>query len=153
MTIGLGPAPLDAAQLAPAPIRPEWVLAGDPQARAVEIARSPDGTCTIAHWDCSAGSFRWFFWVEETVQILEGEVLVEDDQGVQHRLRAGDVAVLPANRWMVWRVDRYVRKMAVCRYPVPRPFGRLVRGWQAIRTWVGLKQLPRLPAPQPATAN
>lgn len=133
---------LDTQALRPAPVPPEWVLQGSPQARAAELGGSPDGTCTAAHWDCTAGTFQWFFFNEEIVHILEGEVLVRDDRGQERLLRAGDVAVLPANRWMVWRVERYVRKLAYCRFPVPRPFGKLVRGLQRARTWLGLRQQP-----------
>jgi len=147
--LGPGPAALHPQRLEPAPIRPEWVLAGQPQARATELARSPDGTSTAAHWDCTAGTFRWFFWVEETIHILEGDVVVENDKGVRCHLRAGDVAVMPANAWMVWRVDHYVRKLAICRYPVPRPLGRLVRTVQNLRTWLGLRRSPPAPAAAP----
>ena len=149
---GLGPAAPDAADFRPDPIRPEWVIAGRPHARAVELVRSPDGTCTSAQWDCTAGTFHWYFWVEETVHILEGEVLVRDAQGRHALLRPGDVAVMPANTWMVWHVERYVRKLAVCRYPVPYPLGGLVRRLQQYRSRFGLRRLP--PAPprrQPGT--
>lgn len=138
--------PLDPRELEPAPLPEDWVIAGQPRTRAIELGRSPDGTCTAAHWDCTAGTFRWFFFNEEIVHILEGEVRVRDDQGQERLLRAGDVAVLPANRWMVWRVDRYVRKLAYCRFPVPRPFGRLVRALQMARTWLGLRRPPALAA-------
>ena len=62
------------------PIRDEWIIAGSPVARAVELARSPDGVCTSVQWDCTAGTFHWYFGVEETVHILEGEVVVRDAQ-------------------------------------------------------------------------
>ncbi|RYZ03379.1 MAG: DUF861 domain-containing protein [Comamonadaceae bacterium] len=142
---GLGPEPLVQDRFAPAPIRPEWVIAGRPEARAVELVRSPDGTCTSAQWDCTAGTFHWFFFVEETVHILEGEVLVRRPGGGQQLLRAGDVAVMPANTWMVWHVETYVRKLAVCRFPVPRPFGRAVRMLQQLRTRLALRRLPLPP--------
>jgi uncharacterized cupin superfamily protein len=141
---GLGPAAPHPDDFEPAPIRPEWVIAGRPQARAVELVRSPDGTCTSAQWDCTAGTFHWFFWVEETVHILDGEVLVRDGKGRYALLRKGDVAVMPANTWMVWHVERYVRKLAYCRFPVPRPFGRLVRMVQQLRSMHRLRQPPRL---------
>jgi uncharacterized cupin superfamily protein len=128
----------------PAPIRPEWVIAGWPQARAVELARSPDGTSTSAQWDCTAGTFHWYFFVEETIHILEGEVLVRRPDGRHALLRAGDVAVMPANTWMVWHVERYVRKLAICRFPVPRPFGWLVRRVQQLRTRLALRHPPQL---------
>ena len=151
---GLGPRAPQPSDLETAPIRPEWVIAGRPQARAVELVRSPDGTCTSAQWDCTAGTFHWFFWVEETVHILEGEVLVRGADGRHVLLRQGDVAVMPANTWMVWHVERYVRKLAYCRYPVPRPFGKIVRAVQKMRTALGLRRPPQLRRrPSDATAT
>ena len=141
-TYGLGRTAPQPDDFEPAPIRPEWVIAGQPQARAVELVRSPDGTCTSAQWECTAGTFHWYFWIEETVHILDGEVLVRDASGRHALLRAGDVAVMPANTWMVWHVERYVRKLAICRFPVPRPFGWLVRGVQQYRTRVALRHCP-----------
>jgi len=150
---GLGPRAPDPDDFQPAPIRPEWVIAGRPHARAVELVRSPDGTCTSAQWECTAGTFHWFFWVEETVHILEGEVLVRGDDGRHALLRKGDVAVMPANTWMVWHVERYVRKLAYCRYPVPRPFGKIVRAVQQVRTRLGLRQPPHVHRPRDTAAT
>jgi uncharacterized cupin superfamily protein len=148
----LGPSPLRSAALEPAPIRPEWVIAGQPEARAVELARSPDGTSTSAQWDCTAGTFHWYFFVEETVHILEGEVRVQGADGRHALLRAGDVAVMPANTWMVWHVEDYVRKLAICRFPVPRPFGWLVRRVQQFRTRLALRRPPQALPPHDSVA-
>jgi uncharacterized cupin superfamily protein len=129
------------------------VIAGQPEARAVELARSPDGTSTSAQWDCTAGTFHWFFFVEETVHILEGEVLVSGPGGRHALLRTGDVAVMPANTWMVWHVENYVRKLAICRFPVPRPFGWLVRRVQQYRTRLALRRPPQAIPAAAAPAN
>jgi uncharacterized protein len=134
------------ATLEPAPIPADWVIDGAPQARASELARSPDGTCTLATWDCTAGTFHWYFNIEETIHILEGEVLVRDASGKESLLRQGDVAVMPAGKWMVWRVDRYVRKLVQCRYPVPRPFGGVLRILQTLRNKVNSRRRPPHPA-------
>jgi uncharacterized cupin superfamily protein len=153
--LGFHAATIDAKDLQPAPIRPEWVIAGSPVARAVDLARSPDGTCTSAQWDCTAGKFHWYFGVEETVHILEGEVVVREADGRESRLRQGDVAVMPANTWMVWHVERYVRKLAHCRYPVPRPFGKILRGLQSLRNRFSLRggtPQARAGSPIPAAA-
>ncbi|MBA3771115.1 MAG: DUF861 domain-containing protein [Ramlibacter sp.] len=144
----VNPANLQRDDLQPAPIGAEWVIHGQPQARAVEVARSPDGTCLAAHWDCTAGTFYWYFNVEETIHILEGEVLVRDDKGREARLGPGDVAVMPANKWMVWQVDEYVRKLAICRSPLPWPFGGVFRRLQDLRNRFNVR---RRPAIAPAT--
>ncbi len=144
---GLGPRRIRTEAFRPAPIRGEWVIAGQPHARAAELARSPDGTLCAAQWDCSAGTFHWYFWVEETVHILEGEVLIRDSVGRHTLMRAGDVAVMPANSWAVWHVERYVRKLAICRSPVPWPLGGLVRRLQEWRTRFGMRRMPPLARP------
>jgi uncharacterized cupin superfamily protein len=143
---------LERIELQSAPIPEAWVIAGHPQARAADMASSPDGTCTSAQWDCSAGTFYWYFGVEETIHILEGDVVVRDASGDQCRLRRGDVAVMPANQWMIWHVQHYVRKLALCRYPVPRPFGRAFRFLQGLRNRVTLRRPPSLRHSVPVTA-
>ncbi|WP_164186526.1 cupin domain-containing protein, partial [Stenotrophomonas maltophilia] len=79
-------------QLNPAPINPDWFLDGNPQARAREQSASRDRAAYAAIWDCTAGTFRWYFGWDETVCILEGEVHVTDAEGLTRTLRAGDVA-------------------------------------------------------------
>jgi uncharacterized cupin superfamily protein len=113
--------------LNPVEINGAWLITGVPQSRARELLRSPDGSAVTVEWDCTAGTFHWYFVLEETVHILEGSVSVTDAAGATVTLSAGDVAVFPADKWMVWSVDTYVRKLAFCRYPVPSQFGRVLR--------------------------
>ncbi|MDO1580757.1 cupin domain-containing protein [Rhizobium oryzicola] len=108
-------------QLAAAPIEPDWILAGDPQARAAVQSKAQDRCSTTAMWDCTAGTFRWYFGEDETVVIVEGEVLVTAEDGTQTLLKAGDVGYFRARTWAVWHVDHYVRKIAFMRVPLDRP--------------------------------
>jgi uncharacterized protein len=117
----------DAITLADAPINPEWIREGAPKARTFEIARSADGASNTMIWDCTAGTFRWYFGVDETVHILEGGVTVSDDTGHIRMLKAGDIAFFPAGTWMTWRVDTYVKKIAFLRHALPQPFGLALR--------------------------
>ena len=102
------------------PINPSDIVVGEPRARARTWAVSADGTTTHWAWDCSAGSFRWWFGFDETVTIVEGSVRVEVDGQPPMVLGVGDAAYFPAGRWSTWTVDDYVRKHAVLRVPVPR---------------------------------
>jgi hypothetical protein len=111
--------------LAPAPIAADTVLAGDPVARSTEITRSADGLISTHLWDCSAGRFRWFFWTDEIVHILEGEVHIDDEAGQAFVLRTGDVAHFAQGTTAVWDVPDYVRKLAFHR-TLGRP-ARIVR--------------------------
>ncbi|MES5098155.1 cupin domain-containing protein [Agrobacterium sp. BA1120] len=105
----------------PSPINPDWIIAGAPQARMADHSRSGDRAAYTALWDCTSGTFRWFFGWDETVHILEGEVHVTAEDGSVHELRAGDVAYFKAGTWATWRVDTYVRKVAFLRRPFPWP--------------------------------
>ena len=120
-------------ELFPDPVPKDWVLDGCPEARAHRIARSSDDGMWITVWACSRGTFRWHYNVDETAHILSGEVLIIDDSGTERRLRAGDTAFFPAGTSVVWHVTREVRKLAVCRVPVPKPVVAGSKLWGRIR--------------------
>ena len=138
------------AVLEAAPIRAEWVIEGQPQARCRELSRSADGTAITAVWDCTAGAFHWRFDGDETVHILQGEVVVDDGSGPK-TLRAGDVAFFPAGTASRWEVPVYVRKLAFCRDPLPRPLLAFIRAVRKLKAMLGRKTAaPGGLAPQPA---
>jgi uncharacterized cupin superfamily protein len=107
--------------LDPLPITPAHVIAGDPVARCTGLTASGDGQTSSCIWDCTAGTFHWYFTVEEIVHILDGEVHVTDDAGATITLRAGDVGHFALNSHSVWHVPEYVRKLAFHRTPKPAP--------------------------------
>ena len=117
------------------PIDPAWVISGAPEARIAEHSHSADKAAMTALWDCTAGTFRWYFGWDETVMILKGEVRVTDENGAVRVLKAGDIAYFAGNTWATWQIDTYVRKIAFLRRPFPMPLalvmkvkGRLQRG-------------------------
>jgi uncharacterized cupin superfamily protein len=133
-----------------APIRPEWVVEGAPLARCRELSRSADGTAITAVWDCTAGAFNWHFAGDETVHILEGEVTVDDGWGPK-TLTAGDVAFFPAGTWARWEVATYVKKLAFCRDPLPRPLLAFIGAVRKAKAMFGKSAAaPGGLAPQPA---
>jgi uncharacterized cupin superfamily protein len=112
---------LDNLAMEPAPIEPTWVLAGKPEARLSLHSRAYDEQATTAIWDCTAGTFRWYFGWDETVMILDGEVHVTGEDGSERTLKAGDIAYFPGKSWATWHIDSYVRKIAFCRKEFPAP--------------------------------
>lgn len=116
--------------LKPSPINPDWILEGNPLARNAILSRSGDTTaCTIV-WDCTAGKFNWHYDFDETVHILEGSVVVSNENSPPKRLEPGDVAFFPMGTVAHWHVETYVRKVAFCRRGLPRqavPFIRAAR--------------------------
>ena len=129
-------------QLSSAPIRSEWVIDGSPTARNTVLARSADRTAMTMLWDCTAGSFCWHYDQDETVHIIEGGVTLTLPDGRIEALGPGDVVFFPAGSSATWRVDTYVRKLAVFRETVPQPMAILVRLRSKLRTSIA----GRLPA-------
>jgi uncharacterized protein len=111
------------------PIRPDWVIEGTPQVRSKYLARSADGVSSVMAWSCTAGRFIWCYKVDEMLHVISGEVFVTDENGAVRRLGPGDMAFFPAGARSVWHVPHEVRKLAMCRHKMPRPFGTLLRAW------------------------
>lgn len=124
-------------ELAADPICPEWIIDGSPQARSLRLAESADGASSVMAWSCSVGSFKWHYTVDETLHIISGEVFVTDEKGDVRRLGPGDMAFFPAGSISTWRVAADIRKLAVCRHAMPRPFGTLLRVWNKLVQWLG----------------
>jgi uncharacterized cupin superfamily protein len=101
------------------PIRGEWILEGAPVARAELLSTSADGTASTYFWDCTAGRFNWFYGFDETFHVLEGSVSLLDPAGKSRLVVAGDTVFFPAGSSAEWTVERYVRKLAFCRTPMP----------------------------------
>jgi uncharacterized cupin superfamily protein len=106
--------------LSPLPVRPQWVLEGTPVAQYKILSTSADGTAKTIVWDCTAGRFNWFYDMDETVYVLEGSVVIKDQTGVSRRVVSGETIVFHAGARAEWTVERYVRKIAFLRTPVPK---------------------------------
>jgi uncharacterized cupin superfamily protein len=119
-------------ELASAPIPSGWILAGTPEARSRQLARSQDGASSVMAWSCTAGRFNWHYTVDETVHIISGEVFITNDKGEECRLGPGDMAFFPAGSRSTWRVPSEVRKLAFCRQALPLPFGFALRVWNRL---------------------
>ncbi len=119
-------------ELAPDPIPSGWIIEGTPRACSKRLAQSADGTSAIMAWSCTAGRFRWHYRVDETLHIISGEVFVTNESGEARRLGPGDMAFFPAGSRSSWYVPEEVRKLAVCRHSMPRPFGLLLRVWNRL---------------------
>jgi uncharacterized protein len=118
--------------LAPDPIRPHWIIEGTPQARSKRLAESADGTSMIIAWACSPGRFNWHYAVDETLHIISGEVFMTDEKGEVRRAGPGDMVFFPAGSRSTWHVTKEVKKLAVCRHSMPRPFGTMLRAWNMV---------------------
>ena len=107
-------------RLEPAPIHPDWIHEGQPEARNRVVSQSGDRTAHTFLWECTAGSFTWRYDADETLYVLEGEaVLYEGDQ--ERRIGPGDLVFFADGARVKWRIDKYIRKIAFVRRALPRP--------------------------------
>jgi uncharacterized protein len=114
-------------QLKPAPIAAHWVIEGTPVARSRRLSTSPDTTSSTMVWTCTPGKFHWYYNVDETLYILEGEVFVTNEKDEVRRLGPGDLAFFPAGSHSVWHVTKDLRKIAFCRQSMPLAAGFALR--------------------------
>jgi uncharacterized protein len=112
---------LDEVLLRPDPIDPSWILEGNPMARSGQWSQSRDTTTSSWVWDCTAGRFNWYFDADETIYVIEGEVIIKSEGQEPRSLRAGDAALFYAGTRAEWTVPRYVRKHAILRPHISKP--------------------------------
>lgn len=111
--------------LQPSPIEPSWIMEGTPTARGLTLAKADDDLFSCGLWDCTAGRFKFIYYCDEIVHILDGEVIIDDGKGPR-TLRAGDVAFFPEGLTTCWTVPTYVRKFCIHR-TAPRSLLKRIR--------------------------
>ena len=120
------------------PFPKEWILSGAPAARSRMLSRSRDWTSSVVVWECTAGSFRWYYSQDETVLFLTGEAFLLQENGEERRFGPGDLAFFPSGTTCTWRVAQSVRKVAVLRESMWKPLGVGLKAWKKILRTVGL---------------
>ncbi len=97
------------------PLPADWITEGSPVTRSVPLLSSADSKFYSGLWDSTAGRFKYTYFVDEVVHILEGEAHIRDELGREFTLRVGDVAHFAKGRVLHWHVPSYVKKLAVSR--------------------------------------
>jgi uncharacterized cupin superfamily protein len=112
--------------LYPSPIRYEWIIEGESDARSAIISTSADSQSFTVIWECSPGIFRWHYSYDETIHFMEGSVTFDDDRGTTWTVGPGDVVYFPKGSSVIWNVHTRVRKLAVCRKTLPKPIAAVI---------------------------
>lgn len=136
-----------AGQFKPAPIRPEWILSGAPDAHNQVLVVSEDRALMTIFWRCAAGSFRWHYDEEETIYVLDGGMILTFPDGEVRKVGKGDVVYFAAGTSAVWEVESHVHKVAVFRRPAPKLLGAVVSLHH--RAAAFLARLPAAAKPRP----
>ncbi|HEX5452749.1 MAG TPA: cupin domain-containing protein [Stellaceae bacterium] len=124
-------------ELGPAPISPDWIISGNPEAFYKELAKSLDKTSLFFTWDCTSGVFQWHYDHDETFVITAGEAFITGEDGIERRLGPGDMAYCPTGSSCAWRVPRRVKKIAMLRRSLPTPLSFAMRAWHRLSQMIG----------------
>ncbi len=92
------------------PIPADWIDEGNPQTRASCAIRSADGRILSGEWHCTAGRFRWTYYEDEVIRILDGEAFIEIE-GDYRRFGPGDTLFFPLGQTVRWHVPSFVHKV------------------------------------------
>lgn len=97
---------------------PPNVVSGEPITNLWQCYVSEDGKIHSGFWSCENGSFTIESHTStEMCTILEGEAVVEMEDGVKHSISAGDTILIPYGIKNTWHVKNYVRKSYICNLP------------------------------------
>ena len=127
-------------ELTPRPILPSWIIEGNPHASACELSKSADGLASTIVWHCTAGKFNWYYDFDETILILEGSIVLENDTMRPTRYGPGDVIFFRNGAHARWYVEGRVRKLAFCRTTQPMVLAFVARAFNKIKRIVFLSE-------------
>jgi uncharacterized protein len=122
-----------AVNLTPKPIEPSWIVEGNPVAQWCVLSKSADGLASTMVWECSEGKFNWHYDFDETILILEGSIVLENDTMRPTRYGPGDVIFFKHGAHARWHVEGRVRKLAFCRTTQPVFLGLAARAISRIK--------------------
>jgi uncharacterized protein len=125
-----------ASNLTPSPIEPSWITEGNPVARASLLSKSADGQAWTVVWQCSEGKFHWYYDIDETILILEGSIVLENDAMPPTRYGPGDTIFFKNGAHAKWHVEGHVRKLAFCRKTQPVLLNFALRGFSKIKRMI-----------------
>jgi uncharacterized protein len=116
------------------PIDPTWIDEGQPRARGSVQVSAVDGSIASGEWECTAGRFRWTYFEDEMVHIVEGKAFIEVE-GTMRAVGPGDAVFFPLGQTVRWHVPEYVRKIFFIRHP--NKMVDVLRTFKVLGTFVG----------------
>ena len=122
-----------ASNLTPGRIEPSWIIEGNPATQQTVLSKSADRQAWTMIWHCSEGKFNWYYDYDETVLILEGSAIIEDETMPPTRFGPGDVIYFRRGAHAKWHVEGHVRKLAFFRRAQPMLVGFVLAVFSKIK--------------------
>lgn len=93
------------------------ILEGEPDARCAFTAESADEGASAGFWSCGEGRYEFFFDYDEFIYLIEGEVVIHEEDGRARVMKPGDTAHFPQGITTIWEVRKRMTKYFVARAP------------------------------------
>jgi uncharacterized cupin superfamily protein len=96
-------------------------------------------------WSKEISVFPWYFDEQETIYMVEGEVIVTPDGGTPVTITKGDFAIFPEGMSCVWDVRKPVLKHYQLKSSFARETVRKIRMWLTLPEMsIGKFTIPKL---------
>ena len=118
------------------PDRAVLIIKGNPVAQSTVLSKSADRLAWTMVWQRSEGMFNWHYDCDETILILEGSVVLENEMMSPTRCVPGDVIFFKNGAHAKWHVEGHVRKLAFLRRTQPFLLGFVLRAFSKIKRTV-----------------
>lgn len=83
---------------------------GDPSAHGTRYLTHPTGALNIGIWECEAGKWSSRHLISEMFTVLEGGVVITDEDGVANDLTVGDSIYIPRGTIVHWHIADRLKK-------------------------------------------
>ncbi len=96
----------------------QFIVEGNPKTRLWKCFISEDKKIHSGFWTCQGGAFVIpTHTSNEMCTVLEGEAIVETEDGKQFHIKAGDTIFIPYGIKNTWYVKDFIRKSYICSFP------------------------------------
>ena len=130
------------------PIEPSWIIESTPLAEASVLSKCADSQAWTVVWQCSEGRFNWHYDYDETILILDGSIVLENETFTRPATD-GDVIFFKDGAQAKWHVQSNVRKLGFCRKTQPVLLSDVLQALSKIKRFSCGPQIvfPRLGSP------
>ncbi|MFT3806769.1 cupin domain-containing protein [Arenimonas sp.] len=99
------------------------LIAGDPRQGVANLYSDPGRQFHCGIWEAAPATWRVRYSEHEFCHLLEGRILIRDEEGDAMEVRAGDSFVVPAGFSGTWQVLERARKLYAIFEPAASPDG------------------------------
>lgn len=94
------------------PLHPDWIICGEPKASGTALSKG--GSVETGVWQCTPGTFNYFYDVDEVITIISGLASIREHGQIEWmEIRAGSVVHFQKGAAAVWKIQETISKFYV----------------------------------------